>query len=66
MNELDKIITANYVLTTAVAEALVAKGLLAKNDLLNALTVLSYDSPLPKQVFLDLQKQVAALSDRSS
>lgn len=63
MNDLDKILTANLVLTTAIAETLISKGLLTKQDLLNSLTILSYDSPVPKQVFLDLQAQVAALSD---
>lgn len=62
MNELDKILTSTFVLTTAIAEALVSKGVISKADLLNSLTTLSYDSPVPKQVFLDLEKQVAALS----
>lgn len=66
MNELDKILTANFVLTTAIAETLISKGVISKADLLNSLTTLSYDSPVPKQVFLDLEKQVAALSDPSS
>lgn len=66
MNELDKILTANFVLTTAIAETLISKGMISKADLLNSLTTLSYDSPVPKQVFLDLEKQVAALSDPSS
>jgi hypothetical protein len=63
MTELDKIVTANLVLTTAIAETLVSKGVFTKEDLINSLTILSYDSPVPKQVFLDLQRQVAALSD---
>ncbi|MBU1363793.1 MAG: hypothetical protein KKE51_08225 [Gammaproteobacteria bacterium] len=66
MNELDKILTSNLVLTTAIAEALISKGVISKADLLNSLTTLSYDSPVPKQVFLDLEKQVASLSDPSS
>lgn len=66
MNELDKILTANFVLTTAIAETLISKGMISKADLLNSLTTLSYDSPVPKQVFLDLEKQVSALSDPSS
>lgn len=66
MNELDKILSANFVLTTAIAETLVSKGIISKTDLLNSLTTLSYDSPVPKQVFLDLEKQVSALSDPSS
>jgi hypothetical protein len=66
MNELDKILSANFVLTTAIAETLISKGMISKADLLNSLTTLSYDSPVPKQVFLDLEKQVAALSDPSS
>lgn len=63
MNELDKMLTANLALTTAIADALVSKGVITKQDLLNSLTILSYDAPLPEQVFADLQKQVAALSD---
>ena len=66
MNELDKILSANFVLTTAIAETLISKGMISKADLLNSLTTLSYDSPVPKQVFLYLLKQVAALSDPSS
>ena len=66
MNELDKILSANFVLTTAIAETLISKGMISKADLLNSLTTLSYDSPVPKQVFLDLEKQVVALSDPSS
>ena len=66
MNELDKILSANFVLTTAIAETLISKGMISKADLLNSLTTLSYDSPVPKQVFLDLEKQVAALSDPST
>jgi hypothetical protein len=65
MTELDKVITENYVLTTAIAEALVSKGVISKDDLLNSLTTLEYESPVPKQVFLDLQKQIAGLPSGS-
>ena len=65
MTELDKVITANYVLTTAIAEALVSKGIISKNDLMNSLTTLEYESPIPKQVLLDLQKQISGLPSSS-
>lgn len=63
MNDLDKILTSSLVLTTAIADALVAKGVITKQDLLNSLTVLSYDSPFPPQVFQDLRAQIEKLSD---
>lgn len=66
MNELDKILTANLVLTTAIAEALLSKGLLTKDDLQNAVKILSYESPVPPLVFSNVQKLIDDLPGDSS
>jgi len=66
MNDLDKILTANLVFSQAVAEALLSRGLLTKEDLQNAVKILSYEAPVPPQVFSDVQALIEALSGDSS
>lgn len=66
MTEQDKIATANFVLTTTIAEALISKGVLSKEDLLNALTTLEYESPIPALVLRDVQAHVVGLPGDST
>lgn len=61
MTDLDKILTANLVMSHAIAEALLSKGLLTKSDLQNAVTILGYESPIPPQVEKDVRHQIAGL-----
>lgn len=63
MNDLDKILTSTTAMVWAIAGALVSKGVISKTDLLNDLTVQSYDFPLPAIVLADLQKMIRALPD---
>ena len=66
MDDLDKMVMANLVLTTAIAEALLSKGLLTRDDLQNAVKVLSYETPVPSFVYLDVQKMIDRLPSDSS
>jgi len=66
MNDLDKILTSNLVFSQAVAEALLSKGLLTKEDLKNAVTMLGYESPIPPQVEKDVRLLIDGLPCDSS
>jgi len=63
MNELDRILTATNALASAIAGALVSKGVISKQDLLNDITVQTYQFPIPNQVLDDLQRLIASLPD---
>lgn len=66
MNSLDKLLTTNIVFSHAVAEALIAKGLISKQDLQNAVTMLGYDAPLAAPIEEHVRLMIQSLPGDSS